>query len=455
MATAVRGLIAAVNAQARQYSVVMGNLAADTSTVAIVGDNAQEVNGMRQVGFTAAGMYYVELMRAQSTGRSALATAPTYDNIKIEQIEQLFGGKDVALILESAKKSVTDAWQASDVPAVATRQGAAGAIASIRPGLNEAFSEAWRRKEPSVIFNSIAISALDAMWSVGADTASGATATNFMNRGWGVDNTSIVMHMKDRGDAILDIGWGMAIAQVVTFTAGDTLTGNLAGQASGVHSGWKRFVESITPYLLGMSFAFLAFGFVLAIIVPTLPYVLWIAGIIGLLVLVVEALIASVLWVVALMHPAGDGFSSDQARNGLMLVMTLFLRPVLMLLGMICGIFLIEPAGRLINDSFFVMMRSVQGASVTGPVSVIGFGAVYTTVMLAAVYKIFSLTHVVPDRILRWIGGGGADLGESEFSSKLEGGGRSWAAVISPRGTPRGKAPSPAKSTPKTPAPAQ
>jgi hypothetical protein len=55
----------------------------------------------------------------------------------------------------------------------------------------------------------------------------------------------------------------------------------------------------------------------------------------------------------------------------------------------------------------------------------VGFIILYVGLVLQIVSKAFSLIHVIPDRVLRWIGGGGESLGESDFESRVENIGKS------------------------------
>ena len=398
------------------------------------GGNADRATEMRQVGFTYAGMYYVDMMRAQTSGRTAIGALPTVTGFDEDRLRQFVNSDEIFGAVAGTAEFIKSELQ--NLPRAESPRGSI----VVRPD----FMEEWKTTGLTAAWNGITMNVLEAFWSIGPNTAEGGSATNYMNLAWNavgfgtadVDNTSVLMHLKDRGDTLLDIAWGIVAAQTRPDSATKDGEASKPGGASKSAKGswFKNMVSEAGNYGSALVLALLAFGFTLAIIIPTMPYVLWVAGIIGLMVLIVEALIASVLWVVALMHPAGDGFASDQARNGMMLIMSLFFRPVLMLMGLIAGIFLIEPAARLINDTFFVMMRSVQAGSVNGPITVVGFGGVYTMVLLAAVFKAFSLIHALPDRIMSWINGGRSDLGESEFGHKLEQGGRAMMGVVLPGG---------------------
>ena len=54
---------------------------------------------------------------------------------------------------------------------------------------------------------------------------------------------------------------------------------------------------------------------------------------------------------------------------------------------------------------------------------------IYVVVMISIIHRIFTLIHVVPDRILRWIGGGGNELGEQAQSMESFSAGKTIAAA--------------------------
>lgn len=88
-------------------------------------------------------------------------------------------------------------------------------------------------------------------------------------------------------------------------------------------------------------------------------------------------------------------------------------------MGLVLGMFMVEPMIMFVNDTFTIIMSSIQADSITGLFSTIAFIAIYISLILMIVDKSFSLIHVVADRVLTWIGGPGALTGEErEFAGK-------------------------------------
>jgi hypothetical protein len=86
------------------------------------------------------------------------------------------------------------------------------------------------------------------------------------------------------------------------------------------------------------------------------------------------------------------------------------------------GMYMIDPLVMLVNDTFFYAMTSLQkGTGFTGLFSIIAFSIVYISLIISIINRCFSMIHTVPDRVLRWIGGGDAQLGESHARDDAKG----------------------------------
>ena len=97
-----------------------------------------------------------------------------------------------------------------------------------------------------------------------------------------------------------------------------------------------------------------------------------------------------------------------------------FMRPTLMLMGMEAGIFLVDPMVAYVNDMFYFVFVSTQQETFSGIFIIFGICSVYLALVLAIVRKSFALIHLIPDRVLRWIGGHGEQLGESQIADQGE-----------------------------------
>lgn len=156
-------------------------------------------------------------------------------------------------------------------------------------------------------------------------------------------------------------------------------------------------------------------GFTLAYLLPNLPFLMWIGIVLGWLIMCVEAILAAPLWAVMHLHPNGDDLTG-RGGNGYMLLLGLLLRPALTIFGLIAALVLTELMGEFVNKIFFAVFFSGSsagwGTGLVTILSVVFSMTVYTSAMVQLFRKTFSLMHVIPDQLMRWIGGGQEQMGQ-------------------------------------------
>lgn len=191
-----------------------------------------------------------------------------------------------------------------------------------------------------------------------------------------------------------------------------TVLSILAGIGFGLLPGDGGIITAINIYGV-FAFplaAFIGVAGMLSYILPNLPLLIWFGIIIGWTIMVVEAVLAAPLWAVMHLHPSGDDMTG-KGGNGYMLVLGLLLRPALIVFGLISAIIFSDLFGQLLNKIFFEVFSS----SFEGGLGFFGaiFGtAIYATLMFMIIKNTFALMHIIPDQLMRWIGGGGEQLGQ-------------------------------------------
>lgn len=157
-----------------------------------------------------------------------------------------------------------------------------------------------------------------------------------------------------------------------------------------------------TPLLSALLGGLFLFAAILAIYTPMIPFIIFTIGVLAWFILVIEAIIAGPLVALGLLMPGGQQEIFGKAEHALMLLFSIFLRPGLMIFGMVAAILLSIVAVSIINVAF----GTVAGAVLKDPgiVEILLFIAAYAAFILAALNKCFTLIHVVPDQVLRWIG---------------------------------------------------
>lgn len=175
---------------------------------------------------------------------------------------------------------------------------------------------------------------------------------------------------------------------------------------------WPGVAAMLSPMITAISGLIIVSGATLSTYLPMLPFVLWIGVALSWAIFLLEAMFAAPLWAVTHLAPDGDGVVG-RGGQGYMLVLSLVLRPGLAVLGFVSATVLMNPIGELINATFIGAFLSGVNPSIFGLSQMIMGCVLYCVLMISVITKVFSLIHVVPDKILRWIGGAGADIGDT------------------------------------------
>lgn len=162
------------------------------------------------------------------------------------------------------------------------------------------------------------------------------------------------------------------------------------------------FVLMIAPLFSVFVGVLFLFGALLAIYTPLIPYIIFTLGAVGWFILVIEAMVAAPLVALGILLPGGQSEILGKAEHALGYAFGIFLRPTLMIFGMMVAMLFAVVIVTMINAGFRGVMGQINGSP--GLVEMLLFLGAYTGIVLAALNKCFSLIYVLPDRVLRWIG---------------------------------------------------
>jgi defect-in-organelle-trafficking protein DotA len=189
------------------------------------------------------------------------------------------------------------------------------------------------------------------------------------------------------------------------------------------------------PLLLAWLGIMVAIGFNTAYYVPIMPYMVFTFGAIGWLMSVIESMVAAPIVALAVTHPEGhDAFGKGE--TAIMILLNVFLRPSMMIIGYIAAIALSYVSVWIINAGFDNAIGFIQGGGYYGTgddaeaISTAIGGVqggykdwagifayffsilVYTMIYITVVTKAFTLIAVLPDKVLRWVGGSPESYGQ-------------------------------------------
>ncbi|GGF93380.1 MULTISPECIES: DotA/TraY family protein [Cysteiniphilum] len=149
-------------------------------------------------------------------------------------------------------------------------------------------------------------------------------------------------------------------------------------------------------------------GVLFALIIPLAPFILFWAGKIAWLLLVIEALIAAPIVALGIVYPQGHEVFG-KAETGIQIMLNIVLRPVLMIVGLLAGIVLTYVVISFSATGFHSIMTEIssifEGSSVyvNGTFSLLCV-FLYASFIAIAFNKCFSLIYLLPDKVMQWVG---------------------------------------------------
>jgi len=217
--------------------------------------------------------------------------------------------------------------------------------------------------------------------------------------------------------AAVEIGYLASLpVYIVADTASDvadTTGGFTGGAAMLLASPVLSLIEEARSLLFLAGILLLPIAIMLAFYLPATPMILWIMGVAGWYILLIEAVIAAPIWAASHAMPEGNGFVGQRAMQGYMIMLSLFLRPILMLFGFFASMVLMIVMGKVVSFLFLPAMSSMNAGHVSGIITLFAMLGIFTAVIIQIAHRAYGLIHEVPDKVLRYIGGGAENLGEA------------------------------------------
>lgn len=188
------------------------------------------------------------------------------------------------------------------------------------------------------------------------------------------------------------------------------------GPAATIGVGKLAFLSSLfdsaSSIVKSIYFPMMLGGFVLAVILPAIPLMYWIMGVISWMLFFIECIIVSPFWVAAHGTAEREGWGTEHTRQGYMLMIGLYLNPILRVAGYFAIFLALVPLSWFVKW-FSDYMYGVISTSYVSPMLIVGGTLVFVYVAYQGAIRIFSLPNEVFERGLRWLNGGQEVTGDS------------------------------------------
>lgn len=256
----------------------------------------------------------------------------------------------------------------------------------------------------------------------GSAAGSGTSLTRGFAQKIGFDPNSRnhpLIQLQNGGSALEGAGLGILAARAaISESVGSDGKVTVAGQAKILYVAKGNLalagiitaiVEATADLLPTVAYVFLGAGIVMGIVLPLLPLIHWLGGILGWFISVFVLILATPVWVASHMFPEGHDIAG-RGGPGYMLLLQALLTPVLMVFGFLGGFLICYPILMLLNSMFFFVIDSIDATNISGIFTFLVDIIIYVGFCYYAVSRCFELISVVPDKALAAIGGRGDGL---------------------------------------------
>lgn len=188
-----------------------------------------------------------------------------------------------------------------------------------------------------------------------------------------------------------------------------------------------KWLASIANYLQLLAFYF-------GVVIPSFPYTVFMVVVVGWILAVLQTCVAAPLW--AVMHMTPDRTFIGSQTQGYLMLLALFVRPALAVLGLFASMLISDPIITYIAKAFFGMHRDVAvstGAigSVASIITFFWWLVVFGMTLMPVLWMTYGLPQALPDEVLKWISAGIGDLGASSAIPEARAGHQRAQSLIS------------------------
>ena len=234
------------------------------------------------------------------------------------------------------------------------------------------------------------------------------------------------------GKAIMQGGLGLATSAVVDNTIGEDIdmgsyytlwSAAVGGSLGSTVQGIARNAHSIIKPAVWVS-----------VLLPMLPYFVFMFGVLGWVLGILQTVVAAPLWAVLHMAP-GQSFIGGE-RQGYLLLLALAVRPALLIISLYLGFWICDTFIDYYAAGFIKSLDAISStasginaygalqsaaALLTGSTSQLSILFLTFCVGTISVFLlVFSLTQTLPNAVLRWININNEDLGASHGADILK-----------------------------------
>lgn len=164
-------------------------------------------------------------------------------------------------------------------------------------------------------------------------------------------------------------------------------------------------------------------GMLLFYVLPLMPFIRSMFAIVGWLLNILEGVVAIPLIAVAHLSTKGEGISGDMARSAYFTILSIFLRPALLIVGLITALMMFTVAVGVLNDMYKAAVLGWRGTGTGeagGGLSIVVYTVMYAVIAYMLCNLCFKLIEEIPNKALTWIGQQGSrEISQDESVARV------------------------------------
>lgn len=235
------------------------------------------------------------------------------------------------------------------------------------------------------------------------------------------ENTEVhpIARLSALGKSIID--------KTIMYLGGGLIMSGLGGAAGAIDGALGATFSNLANGLMTFAMIGVAVGITFYYILPLMPFIYFFFAVGQWVKAIFEAVVAVPLWALAHLRIDGEdgGLPGAAARNGYLLLLEIFLRPVVIVFSLLGGLALFSAIVAGLDSIFTLVVSNVAGynpfdtnGNLTFPDKSMARYAIdeffYTIIYVALVYSIatpcFKLIDIIPQGVMRWVGSGVASF---------------------------------------------
>lgn len=191
-----------------------------------------------------------------------------------------------------------------------------------------------------------------------------------------------------------------------------------AGTSNGATEAGVGILSKLWSLVLFLVIPLTTLGFMLAVYLPSVPYIIWMSAIVGCLILWLEFLVHMPIWSITFATGEGEGLAGQRSQQGLLLIANALFRLPLITAGFLIAIVIMPLIGKVIGSTFMVFVGGMTAEHIVGIPTMIAVWFVFGGFTVLQTHTVYGLTTHLAEGAMKFFGGAVTSMGEAQQEAR-------------------------------------